>query len=228
MCAIIHSTQQLHPQAKSSQSLFFVVPNLTDSHHHQQGNMHLDITHNHQHKVQLEINTQLQWCEHISTAASLESPFIRRPTTNPPGVRRGYRAMALATSSGLRIVMLWKVLYVGTLVCQFADCHVVTSVVRWFATLRIVILEPVLSVGWFASGGAFQILWLMLALWRWVRESFQTSRVCSYYARTLKSIGSKSECALSTVGGKSKRVFFTVGRKSECALSIFGGKSSRS
>ena len=85
-----------------------------------------------------------------------------------------------------------------TLVCQFADCHVVTSVVRWFATLRIVILEPVLSVGWFASGGAFQILWLMLALWRWVRESFQTSRVCSYYARTLKSIGSKSECALST------------------------------
>ena len=49
-------------------------------------------------------------------------------------------------------------LYVGTLVCQFADCHVVTSVVRWFATLRIVILEPVLSVGWFASGGASDIV----------------------------------------------------------------------
>ena len=211
MCAIIHSTQQLHPQAKSSQSLFFVVPNLTDSHHHHQGNIHLDITHNHQHKVQLEINTQLQWCEHISTAASLESPFIRRPTT---------RCSSRISSDGAGNQQ-W-----------FAHCHVVTSVVtsvvRWFASLRIVILEPVLSVGWFASGGAFQILWLMLALWRWVRESFQTSRVCSYYARTLKSIGSKSECALSTVGGKSKRVFFTVGRKSECALSIFGGKSSRS
>ena len=206
MCAIIHSTQQLHPQAKSSQSLFFVVPNLTDSHHHHQGNIHLDITHNHQHKVQLEINTQLQWCEQM--AASLESPFIRRPTT---------RCSSRISSDGA-----------GNQQWFAHCCHVVKSVVRWFVGLRIVILEPVLSVGWFASGGAFQIFWLMLALWRWVRESFQTSRVCSYYACIVKSIGSKSECALSTVGGKSKRVFFTVGRKSECALTIFGVKSSRS
>ena len=70
--------------------------------------------------------------------------------------------------------------------------------VHWFAGLRIVILEPVLSVGWFASGGGasdivthacsvavshrvFPNQQSVLLLRTYIEKHWQQIRVCSFY-----------------------------------------------